>query len=117
MDKEATMEMPFYHSKRKDIEINMTVSLHDGELQFSGYDFGEFVAKSPVGQGGDEYEYYLKLDEENTKKAFEALGVADKSDKEKLQFIVDTFKKDQGFSGFEEYCEKHDIEAKFFSWP
>ena len=77
----------------------------------------DFITNYRTSKARTDYEYYLKLDEENTKKAFEALGVADKSDKEKLQFIVDTFKKDQGFSGFEEYCEKHDIEAKFFSWP
>ena len=111
------MNLKFYHSIRKDIEINMTVSLNDGKLKFSGYDYGKFVAHSPVSHGGDEYEYYLDLDQENTQKVFKALGVADKTDKEKLQCIVDTFQKDKGFSGFKEYCEKRSIKTTFYSWP
>ena len=109
------MRIVFYKAERNDINISISVCLEDGKLQFDGYDYGTRVKEF---RGiSDEFEYYLNLDEANTTKAFEALGISSKSDQEKLEFIRDKFNKDGSFRGFEKYCADHGIETKYSSWP
>lgn len=110
------MEQTFYHIDRDDLYADIKICLKEGELSLDGYDCGEFVENSPL-IDGDDYEYHLKLDKENTQKVFKVLKIVNKTDKQKLSFITEKFKKDAGISGFREYCEKHDIKAEFFCWP
>lgn len=109
------MKIIFYESKSKEIDIHITVSLKDGVLKFEGQDLGPLVDK--LRGMGDEYEYFLTLDKENTQRLFEAMKIEKLSDKEKLEAIRDRCKNDCGISGIEEFCERHDIETKFDSWP
>lgn len=109
------MRIVFYKAERNDISISISVCLEDGKLKFDGYDCGNRVGEF---RGvSSEFEYFLNLDEANTAKAFEALGISDKSDQEKLEFIRDKFSSDGSFRGFEKYCADHGIETKYSSWP
>jgi len=109
------MKIDFYHLDNDDIHISMNLILENGELKFEGYDYGKAVEE--LRGDSDEYEYHLDLDKENTAKLFKVLKIDDKTNKEKLEYIKKRFGKDEGFSGFEDFCEENDIKTKFFSWP
>ena len=110
-----SMKIDFYHLDDDEIHISMDLILENDELKFSGYDYGKRVEE--LRGMGDDYEYHLDLDKENTTKLFKLLEIDNKSDKEKLEYIKKRFSKDEGFSGFEDFCEDNNIETKFFSWP
>lgn len=110
-----TTNITFYHSKRSGIEISITAQLDDGKLSLQGHDHGPVVEE--LRGMGDDYEYNLLLDEENTKKLFDLLEITDKSDTEKLATIKQKFGKSAGVSGLEDFCDEHNIKTKFFNWP
>ena len=110
-----SMEIVFYHYEDKDIVINTNAILEDGKLRLDGYDYGKRV-KELRGMG-DDFEYGLSLDQNNTTKLFESLGVADKTDKQKLAALKDKFGKNGRISEVREYCDKRNIKTAYFSWP
>lgn len=107
------MRVCFYKEKKEDVEISINAILEDEKLTLEGCDNGELVEKW---WGDDDYEYWLKFDKENTEKLFKKLGVANKTDKEKLETIRNTFSKDKDISGVQKYCEENDIKTSFNSW-
>ena len=109
------MKITFYHYEDEDITINTDAILKDGKLLLDGLDCGKRVEE--LRGMGDDYEYKLSLDKENTTKLFDSLGVADKTDKQKLATMKEKFGKDGRISEIEEYCDKHDIKTEFFCWP
>lgn len=109
------MKITFYHYEDEDITINTDAILEDGKLLLDGLDYGKRVEE--LRGMGDDYEYKLSLDKENTAKLFESLGVSNKTDKQKLNTLKDKFGKNGRFSEVEEYCDKHGIKTKFFCWP
>lgn len=109
------MKIDFYKEKLDDIDISISLSLEDGVLKFEGFDYGEKVGE--IRGVSDEYEYSLMLNGENTEKLFKLMGISNKTEKEKLEFIRDKFSEDHGFSGFKKYCEENGIETEFFCWP
>jgi hypothetical protein len=109
------MRTTFYHYEDKDISINIDAVLEDGELLFDGFDCGEQVKK--LREVSDEYEYKLFLNQDNSSKLFEALGVADKTDKQKLAALIEKFGENGSISEIEEYCDDHEIKTEFYCWP
>ena len=109
------MKIDFYHLDNDEIHVSMDLVLEDGELKFNGYDYGKRVKE--LRGISDDYEYHLSLDKENTAKLFELLEINEKSDKEKLENIKERFSKDEGFSGFKDFCEENGIKTNFFCWP
>lgn len=109
------MKITFYHYEDEDITINTDAILEDGKLLLDGLDCGKRVEE--LRGMGDDYEYKLSLDKENTAKFFESLGVADKNDKQKLAALKEKFGKDELISEVEEYCNEQDIRTEFFCWP
>ena len=113
MQKETKIK--FYQAKNDGISISITAHLDDGKLSLQGLDHGSSVDE--IRGMGEDYEYTLSLDKENSQRLFELLEVTDKTDKEKLEKVRDTFNKDGGISGLEEYCESHGIRTSFSCWP
>ena len=109
------MKITFYHYEDENITINTDAILEDGKLILDGLDYGKRVEE--LRGMGDDYEYKLSLDKENTTKLFDSLGVADKTDKQKLATMKEKFGKDGRISEVEKYCDKHDIKTEFFCWP
>ena len=109
------MKITFYHYEDKDITINTNAILEDGKLLLDGYDYGKRV--KDLRGISDEYEYQLSFDQENTAKIFKSLGVADKSDKQKLNALKDKFGEHGRTSEIEKYCNEHQIKTEFFCWP
>lgn len=105
----------FYHTKRSGIEISIVAQLDDGKLSLQGHDHGSKVEE--LRGMGEDYEYTLSLDEENTQKLFEFLEMASKTDNEKLEGIKKKFGKSAGTSALEDYCDEHKIKTEFFNWP
>ena len=112
---EKTTNIPFYHTKCSGIEISIIAQLDDGKLSLQGHDHGPRVEE--LRGMGEDYEYTLSLDEAETQKLFEILGLADKTGAEKLEEIKKKFGKSAGISVLEEFCDEHDIKTKFFAWP
>jgi hypothetical protein len=108
------MEDVLYHYEDEDITINVDVILEDGKLLFDGLDFGDRVEEL---RGDDSYEYKLSLDQENATKLFELLGVANETDKKKIEALKEKFGENGRISEIEEYCEKNGIKTEFFCWP
>ena len=109
------MKITFYHYEDQDITINTDAILEDGKLLLDGLDYGKRVEE--LRGMGDDYEYKLSLDKENTAKFFDSLGAADENDKQKLAALKEKFGKNGRISEIEEYCNKHGIETEFFCWP
>lgn len=107
------MELDFYNENRDDILIAITIALENEELILRGFESGKTVDSI---WGESDYEYFLSLDQSNTKKLFEKLGVADKTDKQKLEAVRDKFSKGKGTRLLKEYCKKNNIETSFFSY-
>ena len=101
------MKITFYHYEDEDITINTDAILKDGKLLLDGLDYGKRVEE--LRGMGDDYEYKLSLDNENTTKLFDSLGVADKTDKQKLATMKEKFGKDGRISEIEEYCDVYEI--------
>ena len=109
------MKIKFYHYEDKDITIDTDAILEDGKLILDGYDYGKRV--EDMRGMGDDYEYRLSLNEENTTKFFESLGVSNKSEEQKLAALKEKFGKNGRTSEIREYCDKRNIKTDFFSWP
>ena len=109
------MKISFHHYEDEDITINIDAILEDGKLLLDGLDYGKRVEE--LRGMGDDYEYKLSLDKENTTKLFDSLGVADKTDKQKLAAMKEKFGKDGRISEIEKYCDEHNIKTEFFCWP
>ena len=109
------MKIDFYTEKRKDVNISISASLENGELKLGGYDYGPTVER--LRGMGDEFEYSLSLDKENSTKLFEAFSVADKTEKQKLETIKEAFSKYKGIFGLDNYCKENNIKTTYFSWP
>lgn len=108
-------KIKFYQAENDDISISITACLDAGKLSLRGLDHGSSVDE--IRGMGEDYEYTLSLDKENSQKLFELLGVNEKTDAEKLEKVRDTFSKDGGVSGLEDYCKGHDIKTSFSCWP
>ena len=109
------MKISFYHLENKDITINIDAILENGKLLLDGLDYGKRVEE--LRGMGDDYEYKLSLDKENTAKLFESLGAADKTDAQKLSALKAKFVENGHISDIQDYCDEHEIETEFFSWP
>ena len=107
------MKITFYHYEDEDITINTDAILEDGKLILDGLDYGKRVEE--LRGMGDDYEYKLSLDKENTTKLFDSLGVADKTDKQKLATMKEKFGKDRN-EVFKKLYE-HDIYARKYFYP
>ena len=107
------MKLELYQLKNESIWCTITADLSDGKLCISGQDLGRRVMEL---LGTDEYEYFLSLDEENTRKLFESLGCAEEPDAEKLQVIKDTFENSRADSALKDYCEERGIKTSFWSY-
>ena len=105
----------FYHTKRSGIEISIIAQLDDGKLSLQGHDHGPRVEE--LRGMGEDYENTLSLDKAETKKLLDVLGIADKTDIEKLEEIKKKFGKSAGISTLEEFCDEHEIKTKFSNWP
>lgn len=110
-----SMNINFYHVENEDIAINTDAILEDGKLLLDGFDYGKRVEE--IRGMGKEYEYKLSFDEKNTAKFFEALGVKDKSDSEKLAALKEKFGEKGSLPEIEKYCDEHGITTEFFCWP
>lgn len=109
------MKINFYHYEDKEITINTDVILEDGELLFDGFDYGKRVKE--LRGISSEYEYKLSLDQKSTTKLFEVLGVADKTDEQKLSALKEKFGEHGRTSDIQDFCDGHGIKTKFFCWP
>ena len=112
---ENNPKIDFYTEKRDDIEISISISLVDGELILEGNELGETV-DSLRGMGED-FDYSLSLDKDNTARLFEKLKISNETNFRKLELIRDKFAKDKSIFGLEKFCEDNSIETKYFSWP
>lgn len=84
MQKETKIK--FYQAKNDGISISITAHLNDGKLSLQGLDHGPDVDE--IRGMGEDYEYTLSLDKENSQKLFESLKIADKTDEEKLEKVL-----------------------------
>ena len=108
------MKLELYQVKEEQLWCTITADLTEGRLCISGHDLGPQVEKL---LGNDEYEYFLSLDADNTKKLFASLECADKTDEEKLQVIRESFENSRADSELKRYCDEHGIETSFWCWP
>lgn len=90
--------------------------LRDGKLIILGHDLGEAVTQFFQ---ENEYEWWVSLSVDGTRKLFETLNIADVTDDEKLRALRDRF----GILGkrsFENrlrrHCEASGIELETHSW-
>lgn len=113
MQKETKIK--FYQARSSGISISIMAHLDNGKLSLQGLDHGPSVEE--IRGVGEDYEYTLSLDEENSQKLFKLLRVAEGTDTEKLEKVRDAFNKDGGISGLEKYCESHNIKNSFSCWP
>lgn len=106
------MKMPFYKMDSERVHVSITAILENGKLSLDGFDYGKYVEEV---RGTEDFDYTLSLDEENTGKLFALMGIADKTDEEKLEAVCVRFSPDKGVFGLYEYCKANNIAASYFS--
>ena len=103
-------EVSLCELKRPRISIYVTASLlDDGELIISGQDLGEATEEF---WGDSDYEYWLTIPPEGTKKLFTLL-CADSPDADPLDMLQNKFHGESAFRNIRAYCGRHGIKAKF----
>lgn len=110
------MKMPFYKMDSERVHVSITAILENGKLSLDGFDYGKYYGKYVEEfRGTEDFDYTLSLDEENTGKLFALMGIADKTDEEKLEAVCVRFSPDKGAFGLYEYCKANNIAASYFS--
>ena len=105
-------EVSLCELKRPRVSIYVTARLLDGELIISGQDLGEATEEF---WGDSDYEYWLTIPPEGTKKLFTLL-CADSPDADPLDMLQNKFHGESAFRNIRAYCGRHGIKAKFESY-
>lgn len=105
------MNMPFYKMDSERVHVSITATLENGKLSLDGFDYGKYVEEF---RGTEDFDYTLSLDKENTGKLFALMGIADKTDEEKLEAVCVRFSHDRGVFVLYEYCKANNIAASYF---
>ncbi len=92
------------------ISIAVWARVENGEFHIDGQDLGSSLEDI---FGSDEYEYFYRLDSDNTRKLFELLTNDISNIKET---IIKNFSGIDGCKKFRDICEKNGIEYKFFTY-
>ena len=106
-------EVSLCELKRSRVSIHVTERLlDDGGLIISGQDLGEAVEEF---WGDRDYEYWLTIPPEDTRKLFKLLRAGDqKSDP--LDVLKNKFHGESAFRSIRAFCGRHGIKAKFDSY-
>ena len=109
----AKQEVSLCELKRPRVSIYVTARLlDDGGLVISGQDLGEATEEF---WGDSDYEYWLTISPEGTKKLF-GLLCTDKAGEDPLDVLQNRFHGESAFSSLRAYCGQHGIKAEFSSY-
>ncbi len=113
IDFENGRKIELVHEENSSGSFYIDVSLKDGELCFSGQDFGKSVEDF---WGSDEYEYWYRFAPGQTEDLWRLLGCAEAPLSKKLTVLKARVHDLSSFTELRELCDKNGITYGFYSY-